>query len=115
MCFFKELFVFFEKELRIFRILYIEKYCVLVFLILFDNVLYMEGIICDNIIKEKFEYVLWLCGMYLKILFFFIIDSFELLNGFFVKKIGEKFYFLYDVVMEVIIYVFGFDYFVDII
>lgn len=115
MWFFKELFVVFEKEVRMFRKLCKEKYCVLVFLVLFDNVLYVKGIKCDNIIEEKFKYVLWLCGMDLIILFFFISDSFEFLNGFFVKKIGEKFYFLYDFVMEVIVYVFGFDYFVDII
>lgn len=113
--FFKEPFAFLEKELRTFRISYIEKYCALVLLILFDNVLYMEGIIRDNTTKEKFEHALWLCGMYLKTPPSFIIDSLESLNGSFVKKIGEKFHFLHDVVMEVTIYVFGSDYPADII
>lgn len=81
----------FEEEVRIFKKLSNEKYCVLVFLVLFDNVLYVKDIKCDKFFKEKFEYVLGLCGMDLIILFFFIGDIFDFFDGFFVKKIGNLF------------------------
>lgn len=48
-------------------------------------------------------------------LLFIIKDFLEFLNGFFVKKIGENFYFYYDFFMEVIIFVFGLEFFLDII
>lgn len=113
--FFKEPFAVLEKELRTFRKSYIDKYCALVLLVLFDNVLYVKEIKRDKTTKEKFEQALVLCGMDLKTPPSFIGDSLESLNGSFVKKIGDKFYFLHDFVMEVTIYVFGSDYPADII
>lgn len=48
-------------------------------------------------------------------LLFIIKEFLEFLNGFFVKKIGDNFYFYYDFFMEIIIFVFGLEFFVDII
>lgn len=55
------------------------------------------------------------CGMSENIVLYIISDIFEFMEGFFVKKIGDNFYFYYDFVMEIIIYVFGLDYFKEII
>lgn len=115
MRFFKEPLAVLEKEVRTFRKSCKEKYCALVLLVLFDNVLYVKGIKRDNTTEEKFKHALWLCGMHLTTPPSFISDSLESLNGSFVKKIGEKFYFLHDFVMEVTVYVFGSDYPADII
>lgn len=115
MRFFKEPLAVLEKEVRTFRKSCKEKYCALVLLVLFDNVLYVKGIKRDNTTEEKFKHALSLCGMDLTTPPSFISDSLESLNGSFVKKIGEKFYFLHDFVMEVTVYVFGSDYPADII
>lgn len=41
---------------------------------------------------------------------YFIVDIFEILKDYFVKKNGNVFFFYYDFVREVIIFVFGIDY-----
>lgn len=49
------------------------------------------------------------------VLFYKIDKSLSSLEGFFVRKIGNKYQFYYDFLMEVIVFVFGIDYFVEMI
>lgn len=113
--FFKQPVAVLKEELRTFRKSSKEKYCALVLLVLFDNALYVKDIKRDNTTKEKFEHALGLCGMDMNTSPSFIGDILESLDGSFVKKIGNVFQFLHDFVMEVTIYVFGYDYPADII
>lgn len=54
-------------------------------------------------------------GLYLNMEINIIVCVFEILKGYFVKKIVNFFYFYYDFLMEVIIFVFGIDYLMDVI
>lgn len=101
----------FEGEIRNFRVLFKNKYCFLVFFVLFNNVLNVKDILEIDDLREKFEFVLRLCGLKRSIVFYIIGDVFEIFYGFFVKKVGDIYYFFYDFVMEVINFVFGIDYF----
>lgn len=56
-----------------------------------------------------------MCGLLQDILFYDIGDNFDFLKGFFVKKIGDVYKFYYDFVMEVISFIFGKDYLVELI
>lgn len=47
----------------------------------------------------------------MKMVVYLIGDEFELFKGFLVKKIKDIYQFYYDFVMEVIILIFGIDYF----
>lgn len=49
------------------------------------------------------------------VLFNKIDKSLSSLEGFFVRKIGNRYQFYYDFLMEVIVFVFGIDYFVEMI
>lgn len=49
------------------------------------------------------------------VLFYKIDKSLSSLEGFFVRKIGNRYQFYYDFLMEVIVFVFGIDYFVEMI
>lgn len=49
------------------------------------------------------------------VLFKKIYKSLSSLEGFFVRKIGNIYQFYYDFLMEVIVFVFGIDYFVEMI
>lgn len=86
MRFFIELVGVLEEEIRNFKIICKEKYCVLVFFVLFNNELCFVDIWDFLILKEIFEFVLKLCGMDKNIVFYIIKDIFEILLGFFVKK-----------------------------
>nr|XP_022290106.1 uncharacterized protein LOC111101793 [Crassostrea virginica] len=84
-----------------------RKYCSLVCLILFDN-------ICSVTVFEKNEHLfkkcLKLCGLPESSSPETVKASLELLEGYFVKKIGDTFHFYHDFVMEVTTFAFGQDY-----
>lgn len=116
MWFFKEFVDVFKEEIYSYRnVRNKEKYCVLVFLIFFNNNFCVNDIFEYEFFVNKFKYLLELCGMNSNIVFFIIGDYLKFLEGFFVKRIGDIYMFYYDFVMEVIIFVFGIDYFVDLV
>lgn len=69
----------------------------------------MDDFFENEILGKKYEYVLKLFGIKNKVLYYFY-DIFDFLKGFIVKK-NDIFYFYYDFLMDVIIFVFGIDYF----
>lgn len=102
-------------DIRVFRGLCKEIYCVFIFFVFFNNVFCVDDLLKDKILREKFKKVLEFFGMWKNIVFYIIGDIFDMLVGFYVIKIGDIFEFCYDLIMEVIIFVFGCDYFIDII
>lgn len=90
-----------------------EIFYVLVFFVFFNGVFDVEDILeLDiEIFKKKYEFVLELSELERRLVFCIIVDIFNNLKGFLVKKFGDMYYFNYDFVMEVIIYVFGKYYF----
>lgn len=99
-----ELFV---KEIQNFRKLCKEKYCALVLLLLFNNDISVEDIGESVISRTQFELALELCDMNKNTSPYAIIDAFETLQGFFVKRIGNRYHFYHDFVKEVTAFVFG--------
>lgn len=79
-------------------------------IVFFNNVFCLSDLLEDKELEKKYEYVLKFCGMKRNMVFYIICDILEILNGFYVIKIGDSYYFYYDLVMEVIIYVFGIYY-----
>lgn len=108
--FFKELIEVFMKEIRSYREINSEKYCVLVFVVFFNNKFWLDDFYENDILIEKYEYVLKLFGIIEKLIYYFF-DIFDFLKGFIVKNNDGIFYFYYDFLMDVIIFVFGIDYF----
>ncbi|XP_065925462.1 uncharacterized protein [Magallana gigas] len=112
--FFKEPFNVCQEQIRNFRNdskkECNEKYCALVLLVLCNNQLCVEDIPEKDCLKEKFELALKLCGMMANTASHIIGDALKTLEGFFVKKIEDTYYFYHDFVMEVTTYVFGTDY-----
>lgn len=108
--FFKEPVAVLEEEIRTFRKSSKEKYCALVLLVLFNNVLCVNDLLQDVISKRKYKHALELCGMQKNTAPYTIGDTLESMKGFFVKKIGDNFHFYHDFVMEITTYVFGSDY-----
>lgn len=113
--FFKEPVVVLKEEIRYLKTSCKEKYCALVLLVLFNTVLYVNDMLRDRISKEKFEHTLQLCRMNMNTSPCSIAQTLESLKGFFVKKIGDSFYFYHDLVMEVTTFIFGSDYPTEII
>lgn len=108
--FFKSPVEFFEREIQTFRESCKEKYCALVLLVLFNNNCCVEDIMKCAISIEKFELALQLCGMCKSTAPHTIVNAFETLQGFFVKKIGNMYHFYCDLVIEVTTFVFGKNY-----
>lgn len=108
--FFEKPKAFLEEEIRNFRLSSKERYCSLVLLVLFNNVLNVKDILETDDSREKFELALWLCELKTSTAPHTIGDALETLHGFFVKKVGDTYHFLHDFVMEVTNYVFGTDY-----
>lgn len=108
--FFKEPVAVFKKEIRDFKTFSKEKYCALVLLVLFNNVLCVDNLLRDRISKDKYLHVLKLCGMKRNTAPHTIFDTLESMRGFFVKKIGNSYYFNHDFLMEVTTFLFGSDY-----
>lgn len=112
--FFKEVDAVFVEEIRSLQKTCKEKYCALVLLVLYNNVMCITDIPETYISEEKFQRALQLCGIpYASP--FTIKDSLESLNGLFVKKIGDNFHFYHDLFMEVTTFVFGSEFPSDII
>lgn len=70
----------------------------------------MDDFFENEILIKKYEYVLKLFGIIEKLVYYFF-DIFDFLKGFIVKNNDGIFYFYYDFLMDVIIFVFGIDYF----
>lgn len=113
--FFKERVIVLKEEIRYLKSSCKEKYCALVLLVLFNTVLYVNDMLRDKISKQKFKHALQLCRMNMNTSPCSIAQTLESLKGFFVKKIGDSFYFYHDLVMEVTTFIFGSDYPTEII
>lgn len=87
----------------------------MVLFIFFKNGFYEDGFLENEKLRKKYFYVFKICGIFNSIVFYKIVEIFEFLKNFFVKKIGDIYFFYYDFVMEVMIFVFGKDYFVEIV
>lgn len=92
-----------EEEINIFRKSFKEKYCALVLLVLFNNNLCVEDIREREsaISRDKYELALELCEMKKTTAPHSIIDAFETLQGFFVKKIGDTYHFYHDFALKI--------------
>lgn len=112
--FFEEVDAVFEENIRDLKKTSKEKYCALVLLALYYNVINVSDLPETYISEEKFQRVLLLCGIP-GASPFTIKDSLESLNGLFVKKIGNNFHFYHDLFMEVTTFVFGSEFPTDII
>lgn len=86
--FFKEPVVVLEEEIRNFRTSSKKKYCALVLLVLFHNVLCVNDLLQDDTSKRKYRHALERCGMKKNTPLYTIGDTLESMKGFFVKKIG---------------------------
>lgn len=100
------------EEIRNFRISNKKKYCALILLVLFNDDLCVEDIRErePGISREKYKLALEVCELKTTTPPHTIVDSFETLQGFFVKKIGDTFQFFHSFVKEVTTCVFGKDY-----
>lgn len=107
--FFKEPVAVYEEEIRGFKGSYKEFYCVLVLLLLFEDGLCLQDIQSCEISKRIFKHALELCEMKKNTAPYIMKDCLESLEGFFVKKIGETYYFYDKTVMEATSCVFGRD------
>ncbi|XP_065924577.1 uncharacterized protein [Magallana gigas] len=112
--FFKEVDLVIEDEIRNLQKTCKEKYCALVLLVLYNNVMCITDIPETYISEEKFQRALQLCGIP-NVSPFTIKESLESLNGLFVKKIGDNFHFYHDLFMEITTFVFGSEFPADII
>lgn len=92
--FFKEPVGVLEEEIRSFRMSSTEKYCALVLLVLFNNVLCVKNVFMDEISKVKYKHALELCGMKENTKPYTIGDTLESMKGFFVKKKAKNFNFI---------------------
>lgn len=112
--FFKEVDAVCVEEIRSLQKTCKEKYCALVLLALYNNVICVSDLLETFISEEKFQRALQLCGIpYASP--FTIKESLESLNGLFVKKIGDNFHFYHDLFMEITTFVFGSEFPTDII
>lgn len=84
-------------------------YCALGLLVLFNNDLRVESLLENDISENKFKNVLKHCGLQ-KMATFEIGDILESHTGFFTKKLGKRYKFYHDLVMEVTTQVFGTDF-----
>lgn len=112
--FFKEVDAGFVEEIRSLQKTCKEKYCALVLLTLYNNVICVSGLLETFISEEKFQRALQLCGIP-NVSPFTIKESLESLNGLFVKKIGDNFHFYHDLFMEITTFVFWSEFPSDII
>lgn len=112
--FFKEVDAVFVEEIRSLQKTCKEKYCALVLLVLYNNVICVSDLLETFISEEKFQRALQLCGIP-NVSPFTIKESLESLNGLFVKKIGDNFHFYHDLFMEITTFVFGSEFPTDII
>lgn len=110
--FFKEPVIVLEDEIRGFRNARTENYCSLILLVFFNNDLCIKSLLET---ESKYKHALKLCGMEQNTAPFTIRDSLDSLESFLVKKIGDKYHFYHDLVMEVTNHVFGMDYPTDIL
>lgn len=108
--FFKAPVTIFKEEIRHFRNSDKDKYCALVLLVLFNNHLCIEDIRNSATSRETYNLALELCEMNKNTAPHSIVDAFETLQGYFVKKIGDTYHFYHDLVREVTTFVFGTDY-----
>lgn len=104
--FFEKVDVVIEEEIRSLQKTCKEKYCALVLLALYNNVICGSDLPEKYISEEKYQRALQLCGIP-DASPFTIKESLESLNGLFVKKIGDNFHFDHDLFMEVTTFVFG--------
>ena len=104
--FFTEPTEFIQKEIKIYKESDRVKYCGLVCLILFSNNLGTE-----DLIKREglFKKCLNLCGVQESLPPGDIIQNLDLIEWFFVKKIGDTFHFYHDFILEVTTFVLGTD------
>lgn len=104
-----------EEEIREFRKNDKGKYCALVLLVLFNNDLCVSYLLEKKELEKKYKHTLKLCGLPEITPPSAILDDFESLRGFFVKKISDTYHFHHDFVMEVTTHVLGTDSPVDLI
>lgn len=112
--FFREVNAVFEEDIRYLKKTCKQKYCALVLLALYNNVICVSDGLEKYKSEEKYQRVLQRCETP-KASQGTIMESLESLNGFHVKKIGDKFHFYHDLFMEVTTLVFGSEFPIDII
>lgn len=100
------------EEIRSIRDTCKEKYCALILLALVNKVS-TDDLQTNSKSKEKFKIALKMCGLLPNTETNIIVCALETLKGYFVKKIGNIFYFYHDFLMEVTTFVFGTDYPMD--
>lgn len=114
--FFKQPQMVVEEEIRNYKKTNKETYCALVLLVLFNNELCVDDLSYDRLSNEKLQFALKLCKMNDKHVSLNKIDkTLSSLEGFFVRKIGSRYQFYHDFLMEVTAFVFGTDYPVEMI
>lgn len=91
------------------------KYCSFVFFVFFKNNFCFDDVFGNENLEKKFKYVLVMCKLLQDSLFNYICDKFKFLEEIFVKKVDDVYEFRYDVVMEVISFVLGNDYLIELI
>lgn len=104
--FFQEVDAVFKEDISDFRDSCQEKYCALVLLVLYNNVICVTDLLKTYYSEEKFQRALQLCKIP-KATPDTIKKSLESLNGFFVKRVGDNFHFYHDFLMEVTTFVVG--------
>lgn len=104
-----------KEEICVFKYECKEKYCVLILIVFFNNVFCVGDVWNDKNLEKLYECVLKLCGMNIFMVFFIICDVFEMFKDGFVLKKGNVYQFCYDLVMEIILFMFGLDYYLDMI
>lgn len=109
--FFKQPQMVVEEEIRNYKKTNKETYCALVLLVPFNNELCVDDLLHERLSHEKLQIALKLCKMNDKHVSLNKIDkSLSSLEGFFVRKIGNRYQFYHDFLMEVTAFVFGTDY-----
>eukprot|EP00105_Crassostrea_gigas_P038184 XP_019922332.1 PREDICTED: uncharacterized protein LOC109618629 [Crassostrea gigas] len=99
-----------REEIKGFRQNDKGKYCALALLVLFNNDLCVSDLFKNTDTEDKFKYTLKLCGLQENTSPYTIGDLLYSIKDCFVKKVGNRYNFCHDFVMEVSTHVFGTDY-----
>lgn len=104
-----------REEIKNFRDFQRANYCALVLLVLFKNNLNDKNVLENKLTENIFRRALKLCGLKNNTLPHDIRKRLNLLNGFYVKKIGNSYQFFNDIIMEITLFVFGKSFPLDLI
>lgn len=113
--FFEEPVTVLKEKVREFRNTNTKTYCALLLLIFFNNEVCVDGLLENEISREKFINALKLSGLDNNTTLQTIDNIFESLRNFVVKKIGKTYHFFHDFVMEVCTQTIGTDYPADVV